>query len=114
MSNYYEILELQNTASYEEICRSYRRLALKFHPARNTEDIAFNTYKFSLIAEAYEVLSDSKRKSIYDKYGEEVLKNGIPNNPKGKKHCYCYYGNALEIFEHFFGTSNPFIEIASG
>ena len=114
MSNYYQILEISNSASFEDICKSYRRLSLKFHPARNIEDIAINTYRFSQIAEAFQVLSDSKLKSIYDKYGEEVLKNGIPQNPKGKKHCYCYYGNALDIFEQFFGTSNPFVEIASG
>lgn len=72
---------------------SYRRLALKFHPAKNANDqVALN--KFYDLAEAYDVLSDrktmtnrmaiefirclDKRRAIYDQYGDEGLKNGVP------------------------------------
>lgn len=82
---------------------------MKYHPQRNKSDIAASTYKFSQIAEAYEVLSDSTRKGIYDQYGETVLKEGLPGKG-GKSHCYRYAGNALEIFEKFFGTDNPFLD----
>ena len=92
---------------------SYRRLALKYHPARNKTDIAANTYKFTQIAEAYEVLSDPAKKAIYDQYGETVLKEGLPGKA-GKSHCYRYSGNAAEIFEKFFGTDNPFIDVVDG
>ena len=88
-------------------------MALKFHPQKNKTDIAANTYKFSQIAEAYEVLSDPGKKAIYDQYGEIVLKEGLPGKG-GKSRCYKYAGNALEIFEKFFGTDNPFFDIVDG
>eukprot|EP00826_Nyctotherus_ovalis_P031614 TRINITY_DN2530_c0_g1_i5.p3 TRINITY_DN2530_c0_g1~~TRINITY_DN2530_c0_g1_i5.p3 ORF type:complete len:129 (+),score=37.46 TRINITY_DN2530_c0_g1_i5:124-510(+) len=118
MTNYYEVLELKRTATHEEIANAYaqsalcryRRLALKYHPKRSNNDIAANTYKFTQIAEAYDVLRDPGRKAIYDQYGETVLKEGLPGKD-GKKNCYHYAGNALEIFEKFFGTDNPYIDI---
>ena len=88
----------------------YRRLALKYHPKRNDTNIAANTYKFTQIAEAYDVLKDPEKKAIYDQYGETVLKEGLPGKG-GKNHCYHYAGNAFEIFEKFFGTDNPFIDV---
>jgi hypothetical protein len=52
-------------------------------------------------------------REIFDKYGEELLKNGVPEEKSGNgsssafKGGYRYSGNSLEIFEKFFGTSNP-------
>lgn len=86
-------------------------MALKYHPQRNKGNIAENTYKFSQIAEAYEVLSCPIKKGIFDQYGELILKEGMPGNT-GKSHCYKYAGNALEIFEMFFGTDNPIPELS--
>jgi len=91
----------------------YRRLALKYHPQKNKTDIAANTFKFTQIAEAYEVLSDPAKKAIFDQFGEIVLKEGLPGK-EGKKRCYKYAGNALEIFEKFFGTDNPYFDIVDG
>ena len=120
MADYYNILEIKRTATNEEIAQAYsypiytkfryRRLALKHHPQRNKSDIAASTYKFTQIAEAYEVLSEPTKKGIFDQYGEIVLKEGLPGKA-GKSHCYKYAGNALEIFEKFFGTDNPFLDI---
>jgi curved DNA-binding protein CbpA len=59
--NYYEILEINRGATSEEIANAYRRLALKYHPKRNSSShIAINNFHFNQIAEAYEVLSDGK------------------------------------------------------
>jgi len=44
---------------------------------------------------------------IYDKYGEDLLKNGVPEEKGGFKGGYKFSGNTYEIFEKFFGTSNP-------
>src|SRR3954470_5899963 len=71
--DYYEILALEKTADVEEIKRSYRRLATKFHPDRNPGD-AEAEVKFKELAEAYEVLSDPQKRKLYDQYGHEGLR----------------------------------------
>lgn len=67
--DYYKILGIQSGANEEEIKKAYRRMALKFHPDKNKDPNAEE--KFKEIAEAYEVLSDPKKKAIYDQYGED-------------------------------------------
>ena len=106
--DYYEILELSRTCSQEEISESYRTLSLKYHPKITTpENSALYEYYFQKLGEAYEVLSDPKKKEIFDIYGKEGLQNGIMKNNK-KIEGYRYLGNGHEIFEKFMGTSNPF------
>ena len=65
--NYYDILGVSKTASDEEIKKAYRSLAKKYHPDLNKTEEAAN--KFKEINEAYEVLSDSKKRSNYDQFG---------------------------------------------
>ena len=72
--DYYKILGIPKTASDDDIKKSYRKLALKYHPDKNKAAGAED--KFKEVAEAYEVLSDKKKREIYDKYGEEGLKGG--------------------------------------
>jgi molecular chaperone DnaJ len=71
--DYYEVLSVERTANGEEIKRAYRRLAMKHHPDRNPGDAEAEA-KFKECAEAYEVLSDSQRRAIYDKYGHAGLR----------------------------------------
>jgi molecular chaperone DnaJ len=71
--DYYEVLSVERTASGDEIKRAYRRLAMKHHPDRNPGDPEAEA-KFKECAEAYEVLSDSQRRAIYDKYGHAGLR----------------------------------------
>ena len=106
--DYYQILELPRSCSQEEISESYRTLSLKYHPKiAKPEASATYEYYFQKLAEAYEVLSDPKKKEIFDIYGKEGLKNGIMKNDK-KIEGYRYLGNGHEIFEKFMGTANPF------
>lgn len=70
--DYYKTLGIQKGASDEDIKKAYRKLALKFHPDKNKAADAEE--KFKEIAEAYEVLSDKKKRDVYDKYGEAGLK----------------------------------------
>ena len=106
--DYYQILELPRSCSQEEISESYRTLSLKYHPKiAKPEASATYEYYFQKLAEAYEVLSDPKKKEIFDIYGKEGLKNGIMKNDK-KIDGYRYLGNGHEIFEKFMGTANPF------
>lgn len=67
--DYYSVLGIQKGASDDEIKKAYRKQALRYHPDKNKSPDAEE--KFKEIAEAYDVLSDPKKKDIYDRYGEE-------------------------------------------
>src|SRR3954468_499294 len=70
--DYYEVLGVSRTADGEEIKRSYRRLAMKYHPDRNNgDDKADAELKFKECSEAYEVLSDPARRARYDQFGHQ-------------------------------------------
>jgi molecular chaperone DnaJ len=71
--DYYEILGVARDASGDDIKRAYRRMAMKWHPDQNPGNPEAEA-KFKLCAEAYEVLSDSERRSVYDQYGHAGLR----------------------------------------
>lgn len=71
--DYYEILEIPRNASSEEIKRAYRKMALKCHPDRNPGNKEAEE-KFKEAAEAYSVLIDSEKRSIYDRFGYDGLR----------------------------------------
>lgn len=64
MVDYYKVLELNRSASQADIKKAYRRLALKWHPDKNPDNQDEATKKFKEISEAYEVLSDEKKKKV--------------------------------------------------
>lgn len=66
--DYYEVLEVSKSASADEIKKSYRKIAMKYHPDRNPGD-ATTEDKFKEAAEAYDVLSDADKKARYDRFG---------------------------------------------
>lgn len=72
--DYYEVLGVSRSASADEIKKAYRKLAMKYHPDRNAGD-SESEEKFKESSEAYEVLSDSSKRRIYDTYGFEGLKS---------------------------------------
>ncbi len=67
--DYYEVLGLTKSASDDEIKKAYRKLAMKYHPDRNTEKKEEAEAQFKEVKEAYETLSDPKKKQTYDQYG---------------------------------------------
>lgn len=73
--DYYELLEVAKSASGEEIKKSYRRLAMKYHPDRNPGDKEAES-KFKEINEAYDVLKDEQKRAVYDRYGHQAFANG--------------------------------------
>lgn len=105
--DYYKTLGINKGASDDEIKKSYRKLALRYHPDKNKS--AGAEEKFKEIAEAYEVLSDTKKREIYDKFGEEGLKGGAPSGNGGTSGGpYQYHGDSRATFAQFFGSASPF------
>ncbi len=67
--DYYEVLGVQKDASTEEIKKSYRKLAMQYHPDVTKEDRTVAEEKFKEISEAYEVLADDSKRKMYDQHG---------------------------------------------
>ena len=93
--DYYEVLEVTRTSDKESIKKSYRKLALKYHPDRNPDDKDAEE-RFKLINEAYEVLSDENKRAIYDRYGKEGL-NGS-GGAQGFGDIFEGFGSIFESF----------------
>jgi len=74
-SDYYQLLGVSREASDADVKKAFRKLARELHPDINRHDPAAEE-KFKEVAEAYEVLSDSERRAIYDRYGHEGLRSG--------------------------------------
>lgn len=108
--DYYKMLDVPRSATDDEIKKAYRKMALKFHPDKNKAPGAEE--KFKEVAEAYDVLSDAKKKEVYDKYGEDGLKGGMGNEPGhgpgGPGYHYSFTGDPRKIFSQFFGGEDPF------
>jgi len=122
--DYYEILGVDKKATQAELKKAYRKLALKYHPDRNKEDDAEE--KFKEINEAYQVLSDEKKREAYDQFGHSAFQaGGMGSNPftggaRSGPFTYTYryggggqqggnpfqgfdFGDPFEIFDTFFG-----------
>jgi molecular chaperone DnaJ len=103
--DYYEVLSVQREATFEEIKRSYRKLAVKFHPDKNPDD-PHSEEKFKEIGEAYDVLMDEEKRAAYDRYGHGAFAQGGVG--RGGFHDPFdifreVFGGGGGIFETFFG-----------
>lgn len=132
-TDYYNILGVSKSASQEEIKKAYRKQALRWHPDRHKGSNKKGAEeKFKKINQAYEVLSDQKKRQMYDQFGEAAFKAGGPGGPAGQGGFYGTYkqgpfawtystygggdfedifggfSDPFEIFEQFFGTASPF------
>jgi len=97
--DYYKILGVDRNTQPEEIKKSYRKLALKYHPDKNPGDKEAED-KFKEAAEAYEVLSDPEKRQIYDNYGHEGLRGTGFQGFTGFEDIFSSFG---DIFEDIFG-----------
>ena len=126
MADYYATLGVAKSASADELKKAYRKLALKWHPDKHKDqDKKKAEAKFKEINQAYEVLSDQKKRQMYDQFGEAAFKGGAPGGAGGQQEPFTYsyrtsgagfedifggggFSDPFEIFEQFFGGASPF------
>ena len=108
--DYYELLEVSRDVSGDELKKSYRRLAVKYHPDKNQGDKAAEE-KFKQIGQAYEVLSDADKRAAYDRYGHAAFQGGA-----GRAGGAGGFHDPMDVFrdmfrgsgfEEFFGGNGP-------
>jgi molecular chaperone DnaJ len=102
--NYYKILGVSRDATEEEIKKSYRKIAMQYHPDRNPGNKeAEETFKIA--SEAYEVLRDPEKREIYNHYGIEGLRGTGFTGFRGFEDIFSAFG---DIFEDFFGFGTTY------
>ena len=136
-SDYYDILGVSKNASAEEIKKAYRKQALEWHPDRHKDDKDVAEKRFKEVNEAYQILSDSQKRSAYDQFGHSAFAPGGmpggawggfpgqgPTTGTGRYGPFTYtyttggeggspfagfdFGDPFDIFEQFFGGGSPF------
>lgn len=102
--DYYEILGVNKGASTEEIKKSYRKVAMQYHPDRNPGDKAAEE-KFKEAAEAYEVLSDGDKRQQYDRFGHAGVSGAGRGGHQNMEDIFSQFGDIFgdDIFGSFFG-----------
>src|ERR1700712_1535792 len=95
--DYYEVLEVSREATEDEVKRSYRKLAVKFHPDKNPDD-EHAEEKFKELGEAYDVVMDANKRAAYDRYGHAAFAQGTAGPAGGGFH------DPFDIFREGFGA----------
>src|SRR5258705_5366450 len=105
--DYYEVLGVEKTAAAEEIKKTYRKLAVKFHPDKNPGDKAAEE-NFKELGEAYEVLCDPQKRAAYDQYGHAAFDRRAGGFARGGFH------DPFEVFREVFGGGGIFGDLFGG
>ncbi len=112
--DFYKLLDVNKNASEAEIKKSYRRSAMKFHPDRNTDNPAAAEKKFKQVKEAYEILSDPKKRSAYDQFGHAGVDNSVGGGQQSGFGAEGFGDNLGDIFGDMFGGSRQRSSVQSG
>lgn len=119
-SDYYTVLDIPRNASETDIKKAYRKMALKWHPDRNPGNPKDAEHIFKLVSKAYEVLSDPKKREVYDRYGKEGLSaSGSSRGGPDMDFDFQFGGvggfrDPFDVFRDFFGGRDPFAEFFTG
>jgi len=113
-SDYYKIMGIARNAADIELKKAYRKLALRWHPDKNQDNKELASENFKKIAEAYEILSDTNKRNLYNKYGKQGLERGSrmsgggEGRGRGPGHTrHFHFSNANDIFKQFFHNESP-------
>src|SRR2546421_6110703 len=101
--DYYEVLNIERTATEEDIKKSYRKLAVKFHPDKNPGDKTAEE-QFKELSEAYEALSDPQKRAAYDQYGHAAF------DPRARAGAGAGFHDPFDIFREVFGGGGSIFE----
>lgn len=109
--DYYTILGVDRNATEDELKKAYKKSAMKWHPDKNPDNRENAERRFQELSEAYQVLSDPKKKQVYDSYGEDALKSGMDEMPQpgaGRPHAFPQgagggFQNPEDLFRELFG-----------
>jgi molecular chaperone DnaJ len=106
--DYYEVLEVSRTVTEAELKSSYRKLAMKYHPDRNPGDKAAEE-KFKEAAEAYAILADAEKRSLYDRFGHQAVSSGAGAGPGFDPSVFADFGGDFaDILGNMFGFGDLF------
>ena len=98
---YYEVLQVARSASGDELKKSYRKLAMEFHPDRNPGNKDAEQ-KFKVVSEAYDVLRDEQKRAAYDRYGHAAFEQGGGGAGPGG-FGFDFSTGFADIFDEMFG-----------
>src|ERR1700751_20971 len=100
--DFYDTLGVSKSADAAELKRAYRKLAMQYHPDRNSGDKAAEQ-KFKDVSEAYDVLKDDQKRAAYDRFGHAAFENGGMGGAGGAGFGG-FPGGFADIFEEMFGA----------
>ena len=104
--DYYEVLQVTRSSSAEEVKKAFRRIALECHPDRCPGDASAEA-RFKEVSEAYQVLSDPEKRSVYDRFGHDGLRGQGGPGYAGFEDVFSSFNDIFEDFFGFAGSGRP-------